>query len=107
MVEIVQFLRWPFAARQLEQVFLRGGALLQPHHLALARPIVDVAKRADSEIQFGIARRPAVGPQIADVQEILGANRPGGITEIALAHIGVALAFDEYSIAALVVRIAE
>src|SRR5687767_3756658 len=44
---------------------------------------------------LGIASGPAIGMDVADVEEFVYPDSAAGITEIAVADIGVAFAFEE------------
>ena len=47
-----------------------------------------------------IAGRPAVGAQIADVEEIAGPDRAHRVAQVTVAHVGMTFAFDEDRLAA-------
>ncbi len=60
---------------------------------------VDVAERPDREEQDGIAGRPPIGPEVADVEELTGPDGAHGIAQVPLADVRVALALEEDTVA--------
>src|SRR6185503_3881286 len=100
--QIVEFLRRPLLEREREKICeLRFAAV--PQDELLARRCVAIAIWADGLPHLRVATRPAVWPQIADIEKVLPADRAGWIAQIARAHVRVALAFDENAVALLAV----
>jgi hypothetical protein len=106
LAQIEEFLRRTLPEVQLEGTpHLRQLRAIEDEVLRL-RPI-HVAIVADGKPRLRIARRPAIGPQIPEIEKVPRADAADRIALMAAPHIGVALALDEDVIARDRRRLAE
>ena len=91
--EVVEFLGGAFGEVEVKEALHGSFTLIEDELLGLRG--IDITKRSDGEVQYGIARRPAVGAQVADVKEVRVAHGAAGVASIAAAHVGMAFAFEE------------
>ena len=96
--EVVQFLGGPLRERQAEGLG-EGRVVAAVEDQVLGGRRVDVAERADGHVEGRVARRPAVGAEVADVQEVAGPDGAAGIAQVAPADVRVPLALEEDAIA--------
>ncbi len=95
--EVVQFFGRPFGEAKLEELLYRR-LITRVEDEVLGWAIATIAKYPHGVfMRLRVAGRPAVRPQVTDVEKTAGPNRAHGITGIASAHIGEPLAFDENS----------
>ena len=98
--QVVEFLAGAFPEDAREERPAQGVMLMGEQEV-LGRGRIDVAERAAVQEEIiRIAGRPAVGAEIADVEEIAGPDRAHRVAEVTVAHVGMAFAFDEDRLAA-------
>src|ERR1051326_3482079 len=95
--EIVELFFRAFGEAEVEVL---GGFVFVIDDPILGWPIVAITKAAVGIfVGLRVASRPAVGPEVSDVEKLTSPDRAGGIAEVAGADVGMTFAFDENRVA--------